>query len=112
LTAVKNARAAAGEDGSMRTKPLLRGVIHELAFSPAVSAGVLLKPAFFREDLTVLFDLLQKKKLKPIVARRFPLAEARQAQEQLGNAGVIGKFVLVHDGSRSSSDTHEGARPS
>ena len=26
----------------MRTKPILRGVIHELAFSAAVSAGVLL----------------------------------------------------------------------
>jgi NADPH2:quinone reductase len=54
-----------------------------------------LKPAFFRQDLTVLFDLLQQKKLKPIVARRFPLAEARQAQELLGKARVIGKFVLV-----------------
>ena len=58
------------------------------------------KPAFFREDLTVLFDLLQQKRLKPIVARRFPLAEARQAQELLGKEGVIGKFVL------------EAARPS
>jgi NADPH2:quinone reductase len=58
------------------------------------------KPAFFREDLTALFDLLQQKKLKPIVARRFPLAEARQAQELLGKEGVIGKLVL------------EAARPS
>jgi hemolysin III len=42
LIAVKNARAASGEDASMRPKPILRGVIHELAFSAAVSAGVLL----------------------------------------------------------------------
>src|SRR5215475_7106664 len=39
---VKNQRAGAGEGGPMRTKPVLRGVSHELAFSAAVSAGVLL----------------------------------------------------------------------
>jgi hemolysin III len=42
LTSVKNAFAAAGQDAPMRPKPILRGVIHELAFSAAVSAGVLL----------------------------------------------------------------------
>ena len=56
-----------------------------------------LKPDLFREDLTVLFDLLQHGKLKPIVAQRFPLSEARQAQELLGEGGVIGKVVLVPD---------------
>src|SRR5512135_2811555 len=40
-----------------------------------------LKPALFREDLTTLFDLLQQQKIKPLVAQRFPLAEARDAQE-------------------------------
>jgi NADPH2:quinone reductase len=54
-----------------------------------------LKPAWFREDLIALLDLLQQQKIKPIVARRFPLAEARQAQELLGNGGVTGKIVLV-----------------
>ena len=57
-----------------------------------------LKPADFREDLIALFELLRQKRIKPIVARRFPLAEARQAQELLGKEGVIGKFVLVRDG--------------
>jgi NADPH2:quinone reductase len=56
------------------------------------------KPADFREDLIALFDLLRDRKIKPIIARRFPLAEARQAQELLGKEGVIGKFVLVNDG--------------
>ena len=56
-----------------------------------------LKPAFFRLDLIALFDLLQQKKIKPLVARRFPLTEARQAQELLGKEGVVGKFVLVRD---------------
>lgn len=54
-----------------------------------------LKPKMFREDLTALLDLLQQKNLKPLIAQRFPLAEARQAQELLEKGGVIGKIVLV-----------------
>jgi NADPH:quinone reductase len=54
-----------------------------------------LKPAWFRQDLTALLELLQEKKIKPLIAQRFPLAEARQAHELLGKGGVIGKIVLV-----------------
>lgn len=54
-----------------------------------------LKPDFFRQDLVALFDLLQQKKIKPLIAKRFPLAEARQAQEVLAKGGVTGKIVLV-----------------
>ena len=54
-----------------------------------------LKPALFRQDLTALFDLLRQQKIKPIIAQRFPLAEARRAQEMLGKGGVTGKIVLV-----------------
>jgi NADPH2:quinone reductase len=54
-----------------------------------------LKPAWFREDLTVLLHILQEKKIKPLIAQRLPLAAARQAQELLGKGGVIGKIVLV-----------------
>jgi NADPH2:quinone reductase len=54
-----------------------------------------LKPAWFRQDLIALFDLLQQKKIKPLIAQRFPLAEARQAHDLLGKGGVIGKIVLV-----------------
>lgn len=54
-----------------------------------------LKPGFFRQDLMTLFNLLQQKKIKPLVAHRFPLAEAKQAQELLAKGGVIGKIVLV-----------------
>ncbi len=57
-----------------------------------------LKPEWFRQDLIALFDLLQQKKVKPLVAQRFPLAEARHAQEVLGKGGVIGKIVLVLNG--------------
>jgi NADPH2:quinone reductase len=41
-----------------------------------------------------LFVLLQQKKIKPIIAQRVPLAEARHAHELLGGGGVIGKIVL------------------
>ena len=52
------------------------------------------KPEWFREDLIALFDLLEHKKIKPLIAQRFPLAEARCAHEMLGKGGVIGKIVL------------------
>jgi len=60
-----------------------------------------MKSAWFREDLLVLFQLLRDKKVQPLIAQRFPLAEARRAQELLGNGGVIGKIVLVLNGSAS-----------
>jgi NADPH:quinone reductase-like Zn-dependent oxidoreductase len=57
-----------------------------------------LKPDFFRQDLVALLDLLQQKKIKPLIAQRFPLPEARHAQELLGKGGVTGKIVLVCKG--------------
>jgi NADPH2:quinone reductase len=62
-----------------------------------------LKPAWFREDLVVLLDLLRQKQIKPLIAQRLPLAEARQAQEVLGKGGVIGKIVLESTGSSLES---------
>jgi NADPH:quinone reductase-like Zn-dependent oxidoreductase len=66
-----------------------------------------LRPAMFRQDLGTLLDLLEQQKIKPLVARRFPLAQARQAQELLGKGGVAGKLVLVCNGV-----SHESAAPS
>jgi len=57
-----------------------------------------LNPEFFRQDLMTLFDLLRQKKLQPLIARRFPLAEARQAQELLAKGGITGKIALVGKG--------------
>jgi len=62
-----------------------------------------LKPALFRQDLIALLDLLQQQKIKPLIAQRFPLAEARQAHEPLGKGGVTGKIVLVRNGSSLES---------
>jgi NADPH2:quinone reductase len=54
-----------------------------------------LRPAWFRQDLTALLGLLERREIEPLVAQRFPLAEARQAQELLAKGGVTGKIVLV-----------------
>jgi NADPH2:quinone reductase len=62
-----------------------------------------LKPAWFRQDLIALIDLLQRQKIKPVIARRFPLAEARDAHELLAKGGVTGKIVLVRNGSSLES---------
>ena len=53
------------------------------------------RPAWFRQDLTALLELLRQGKIRPIVAERFALAEARKAQERLGKGDVVGKIVLV-----------------
>ena len=58
-----------------------------------------LRPALFRQDLITLLDLLHRNKIKPLIAQRFPLSEARQAQELLGKGGVTGKIVLLCNGS-------------
>lgn len=62
-----------------------------------------LRPALFRQDLITLFDLLQQGKIKPLISRRFPLAEARCAHDFLGKEGVTGKIVLVCDQSSRGS---------
>jgi NADPH2:quinone reductase len=56
-----------------------------------------LKPQLFRQDLIALFDLLHQHKIKPLVAERFPLTDAKRAHELLGKGGVVGKIVLVHE---------------
>jgi NADPH:quinone reductase len=58
-----------------------------------------LRPAWFRQDLVALLALLQQRRIKPIVAKRFPLLEARSAQELLSKGGVEGKIVLMPSGS-------------
>jgi NADPH2:quinone reductase len=58
-----------------------------------------LRPALFRQDLVALFELLQQQKIRPLIAQRLPLVEARHAHELLGQGGVTGKIVLVGSGS-------------
>jgi len=56
-----------------------------------------LKPALFRQDLLTLFRLLLHNKIKPLIAQRLPIRQARHAHELLGNGGIIGKIVLIPD---------------
>jgi len=50
---------------------------------------------WFREDLTTLFDLLLRQKIKPMIAARLPLVKAIHAHELLGTNSVVGKVVLI-----------------
>ncbi|MBL8957014.1 MAG: zinc-binding dehydrogenase [Myxococcaceae bacterium] len=52
-------------------------------------------PAPLREDLPKLFDLLKRGEVKPRIAARMPLLEARAANERLERGGVDGKIVMV-----------------
>jgi len=61
------------------------------------------RPDLFRQDWIALLELLRQQKIKPLIAQRFPLAEARRAQELLGKGGVMGKIVLVCNGSSLES---------
>lgn len=55
-----------------------------------LAAGVSLPDVMMREGIHP-----EAEKIKPLVAKRFPLAEARAAHELLGAGGVRGKIVLV-----------------
>jgi NADPH2:quinone reductase len=56
------------------------------------------RPAWFRHDLQTLLDLLKEGQIKPLIANRLPLQEARRAHEMLGEGGVLGKIVLLPNG--------------
>ena len=45
-----------------------------------------------------LLDLLKQGKIKPLIAQRLPLEQARRAHELLGGGGVLGKIVLLPNG--------------
>jgi NADPH2:quinone reductase len=54
-----------------------------------------LKPDWFYEDLSLLFDMLKQGKIKPIIAAKMPLNQAAQAHELIANGSVKGKIVLI-----------------
>jgi NADPH:quinone reductase-like Zn-dependent oxidoreductase len=49
----------------------------------------------FMEDLGVLFQLLEEGKIKPVIARKFPILEAAKANELLESGEVTGNIVLL-----------------
>jgi NADPH:quinone reductase-like Zn-dependent oxidoreductase len=52
-------------------------------------------PQPFHEDLSKLFDLLERGQIKPKIAARLPLLEARRGNEMLEAGGLKGKIVLL-----------------
>jgi len=50
---------------------------------------------WFRRDLIALVDLLREGRLKPVIDRRLPLAQASVALDMLRRGNAVGKIVLV-----------------
>lgn len=51
----------------------------------------------FGEDLRTLVQLLRAGTIRPVVAQRLPLSQARHAHELLQSSASVGKLVLVPD---------------
>jgi len=62
---------------------------------PGAVGGEPRYPEWFREDFQALLDLLRAGKVRPVVAERLPLTEARHAHEMLETSARNGKLVLV-----------------
>jgi NADPH:quinone reductase-like Zn-dependent oxidoreductase len=54
-------------------------------------------PQLLRDDLPKIFALLAEKKIDPLIARTFPLLDAREALELLASGSVEGKIVLADE---------------
>jgi len=49
----------------------------------------------FLEDWATLFKLLEKGKIDPVIAARFPILEAGKANALLESGQVVGNIVLL-----------------
>ncbi len=52
-------------------------------------------PDWYHQDLAVLFDLLSRGILKPVIAERIPLVEAVRAHELFESSTATGKIVMI-----------------
>lgn len=52
------------------------------------------QPNWFREDLSILFQLLSEKRIKPLVADRIPWTDAVEAHRRIESGQLQGKLVL------------------
>ena len=50
---------------------------------------------FTREDLATLRDMIEAGKVKPVVEKIYPLAQAAEAMSHLGTGHAQGKIVLT-----------------
>jgi NADPH2:quinone reductase len=53
------------------------------------------KITWLKEDLTILFQLLAKGDIQPVIQRSFPLSEARAAHELFEKGSGVGKILLT-----------------
>ncbi len=53
------------------------------------------RPSWYREDLTQLVSHLESGRLKPVIAARYPLEKAKEAQAAFTKAKTAGKTVLL-----------------
>src|SRR5215212_1708068 len=88
-------RALAAIGGSMAASYLVPGNKRITTYS--IQWLKRLRPAWYREDLIALFELLRQGKIEPIIAERIPLDEVSRAHELLGRGSVMGKIVLLCD---------------
>jgi NADPH2:quinone reductase len=65
------------------------------AMSPNLAVYARKNLAWYRETLAELLDLLARGKIRPVVAKQFPLAEAAAAHSFLERGRFAGKVVLV-----------------
>jgi NADPH:quinone reductase-like Zn-dependent oxidoreductase len=49
----------------------------------------------FKEDWQILFGLLESGRINPVIANKYPILEAAQANEMLESGQVIGNLVLL-----------------
>ncbi len=47
------------------------------------------------EDWATLFKLLDEGRIKPVIMKKFPILEARKANELLESGQVVGNLVLL-----------------
>jgi NADPH:quinone reductase-like Zn-dependent oxidoreductase len=52
-------------------------------------------PDWFRHDLSILFNLLAERKIRPVIGARFALRDAEKANKMLEHSQVTGKIVLL-----------------
>ncbi len=62
------------------------------------------RPSWYREDLTLLINHLEAGRLQPVIAGRYPLEDARAAQESFIATRPAGKMVLLCAGAASANN--------
>src|SRR5215212_6931482 len=95
LRGLARLRALAAIGGSIAASYLIPGNKRITTYS--IQWLKRLRPAWYREDLSALLELLRQEKIQPVVAERISLDEFARAHELLGKGSVMGKIVLLCD---------------